>query len=254
MHVVNAIHSTYIVHWTYIQCINVIICAVCFSLYCKPFSFYHIRKLKNAFQWPKNAYCYWLKEEKSIPFNSELLDRNQYLSTMATNCSCVLGQKSFEFYYQNIIFYICKIALERKRQINPIPLVPCVLCVCSNNCRCRSMPPSQGAAGRGGALLPWAFFPPNVNKMNSYAIHGSGAGRTYEALHPVPREDLVEGQKPNLWVNWSVCLWLWIFVLFLGDFVWCSFWRGHVLFLEKPKLYLKCKTNTANKADTNLLN
>ncbi|CAL8269827.1 UPF0462 protein C4orf33 homolog isoform X1 [Gadus morhua] len=55
----------------------------------------------------------------------------------------------------------------------------------------------SGGRWEGGALLPWAFFPPNVNKMNSYAIHGSGAGRTYEALHPVPREDLVEGQKPN---------------------------------------------------------
>ncbi|XP_071774251.2 UPF0462 protein C4orf33 homolog isoform X1 [Centroberyx gerrardi] len=49
----------------------------------------------------------------------------------------------------------------------------------------------------GEALLPWRFFPPNVNKMNSYAIHGSGEGRTYEALYPVPREDLAEGQKPN---------------------------------------------------------
>ncbi|XP_046901759.1 UPF0462 protein C4orf33 homolog [Hypomesus transpacificus] len=54
-------------------------------------------------------------------------------------------------------------------------------------------------AGRwiGEALLPWRYFPPNVNKMNSYAIHGSGKGRTYEALYPVPTEDLVEGQKPN---------------------------------------------------------
>lgn len=33
--------------------------------------------------------------------------------------------------------------------------------------------------------------------MNSYAIHGSGAGRTYESLYPVPQADLVEGQKPN---------------------------------------------------------
>ncbi|KAM4603758.1 UPF0462 protein C4orf33 homolog [Polymixia lowei] len=49
----------------------------------------------------------------------------------------------------------------------------------------------------GEALLPWKYFPPNVNKMNSYAIHGSGEARTYEALYPVPKEDLVEGQKPN---------------------------------------------------------
>ena len=50
----------------------------------------------------------------------------------------------------------------------------------------------------GEALLPWRYFPRNVNKMNSYAIHGSGQDRTYEALYPVPTEDLVEGQKPNL--------------------------------------------------------
>lgn len=36
--------------------------------------------------------------------------------------------------------------------------------------------------------------------MNSYAIHGSGDKRTYEALYPIPKEELVEGQQPNLWV------------------------------------------------------
>ncbi|XP_030643599.1 UPF0462 protein C4orf33 homolog [Chanos chanos] len=50
---------------------------------------------------------------------------------------------------------------------------------------------------KGEALLPWRYFPPGVNKMNSYAIHGSGSERTYEALYPVPREDLVEGQGPD---------------------------------------------------------
>nr|XP_023998728.1 UPF0462 protein C4orf33 homolog [Salvelinus alpinus] len=55
-----------------------------------------------------------------------------------------------------------------------------------------------GNRWEGEALLPWCYFPPNVNKMNSYAIHGSGAGRTYESLYPVPQADLVEGQKPNL--------------------------------------------------------
>ncbi|KAI2668701.1 hypothetical protein H4Q32_005475 [Labeo rohita] len=50
---------------------------------------------------------------------------------------------------------------------------------------------------KGEALIPWRYFPPGVNKMNSYAIHGSGAERSYEALYPVPREDLVEGQKPD---------------------------------------------------------
>lgn len=50
----------------------------------------------------------------------------------------------------------------------------------------------------GQALLPWRYFPPGVNKMNSYAIHGSGEARTYEALYPVPRDDIEAGQKPNL--------------------------------------------------------
>uniref|UniRef100_A0A3B4YVE2 UPF0462 protein C4orf33 homolog n=1 Tax=Stegastes partitus TaxID=144197 RepID=A0A3B4YVE2_9TELE len=49
----------------------------------------------------------------------------------------------------------------------------------------------------GEALLPWSYFPPNVNKMNSYAIHGSGEKRTYEALYSIPKEEIVEGQKPN---------------------------------------------------------
>lgn len=51
---------------------------------------------------------------------------------------------------------------------------------------------------KGEALLPWRYFPQGINKMNSYAIHGSGAGRTYEALYPVPKEDLQEGQGPDL--------------------------------------------------------
>ena len=98
---------------------------------------------------------------------------------------------------QKYFCYICKIVLEQKQQINPIPLVPCVVCVQ------QQLPLSfnatvSGDRWAGEALLPWAFFPPNVNKMNSYAIHGSGDSRTYEALYPVPREDLVEGQKPNL--------------------------------------------------------
>lgn len=50
----------------------------------------------------------------------------------------------------------------------------------------------------GEALLPWSYFPPNVNKMNSYAIHGSEEERTYEALYPIPKQEIVEGEKPNL--------------------------------------------------------
>ncbi|XP_034753730.1 UPF0462 protein C4orf33 homolog isoform X1 [Etheostoma cragini] len=49
----------------------------------------------------------------------------------------------------------------------------------------------------GEALLPWSYFPPKINKMNSYAIHGSEEKRTYEALYPIPEEEIVEGQKPN---------------------------------------------------------
>ncbi|XP_067386340.1 UPF0462 protein C4orf33 homolog [Emydura macquarii macquarii] len=49
----------------------------------------------------------------------------------------------------------------------------------------------------GTALIPWRYFPPGVDKMNSYAIHGSGIGRTYEALYPIPREDIEFGQEPN---------------------------------------------------------
>lgn len=50
----------------------------------------------------------------------------------------------------------------------------------------------------GEALIPWTYFPPNVNKMNSYAIHGSGENRIYEALYPIPKEEIAEGQMPNL--------------------------------------------------------
>ncbi|KAM6972127.1 UPF0462 protein C4orf33 homolog [Aplochiton taeniatus] len=55
----------------------------------------------------------------------------------------------------------------------------------------------EGDRWEGQALIPWTYFPPNVNKMNSYAIHGSGEARTYEALYPIPQADLVPGQKPN---------------------------------------------------------
>ncbi|XP_062572916.1 UPF0462 protein C4orf33 homolog [Saccostrea cucullata] len=36
----------------------------------------------------------------------------------------------------------------------------------------------------GTALVPASYFPPKVTKFNAYAIHGSGAERTYEALYP----------------------------------------------------------------------
>ncbi|XP_054845463.1 UPF0462 protein C4orf33 homolog [Eublepharis macularius] len=49
----------------------------------------------------------------------------------------------------------------------------------------------------GTAIIPWEYFPPGIDKMNSYAIHGSGIGRMYEALYPIPREEITEGQGPN---------------------------------------------------------
>ncbi|XP_078066465.1 UPF0462 protein C4orf33 homolog [Mustelus asterias] len=49
----------------------------------------------------------------------------------------------------------------------------------------------------GKALLPWSYFPPGVNKFNAYAIHGSGDKRAYEALYPIPKEQLKEGQQPD---------------------------------------------------------
>ncbi|KAM8939485.1 UPF0462 protein C4orf33 homolog [Pelodytes ibericus] len=49
----------------------------------------------------------------------------------------------------------------------------------------------------GTALIPWSYFPPGVNLMNSYAIHGSGLGRVYESLYPIPPDEISEGQGPN---------------------------------------------------------
>ncbi|XP_053559639.1 UPF0462 protein C4orf33 homolog isoform X2 [Bombina bombina] len=49
----------------------------------------------------------------------------------------------------------------------------------------------------GRALIPWNYFPPGVDRMNLYAIHGSGIGRVYEAMYPIPPEEISEGQGPN---------------------------------------------------------
>ncbi|XP_053436595.1 UPF0462 protein C4orf33 homolog isoform X2 [Nycticebus coucang] len=49
----------------------------------------------------------------------------------------------------------------------------------------------------GKAYLPWSYFPPNVTKFNAFAIHGSKDKRSYEALYPVPQQELQEGQKPD---------------------------------------------------------
>ncbi|XP_049741282.1 UPF0462 protein C4orf33 homolog [Elephas maximus indicus] len=49
----------------------------------------------------------------------------------------------------------------------------------------------------GKTYLPWCYFPPNVTKFNSFAIHGSNDKRHYEALYPVPQHELQQGQKPD---------------------------------------------------------
>ena len=38
---------------------------------------------------------------------------------------------------------------------------------------------------QGVAIVPIAYLPQNVTKMNAYAIHGTdGVNRTYESLYP----------------------------------------------------------------------
>lgn len=54
-----------------------------------------------------------------------------------------------------------------------------------------------GGRWHGHAHLPWSYFPPGVNKFNAFAIHGSGDARCHEALFPVPRGQLQEGQRPD---------------------------------------------------------
>jgi len=36
----------------------------------------------------------------------------------------------------------------------------------------------------GSAVIPLSYFPQDVQKVNAFAIHGSGLGRQYEALYP----------------------------------------------------------------------
>ncbi|KAF2364534.1 hypothetical protein FHG87_004712 [Trinorchestia longiramus] len=49
----------------------------------------------------------------------------------------------------------------------------------------------QPGVWSGSALIPASYFPPNVTRMNAYAIHGVDADntRTYEALYPAPEND-----------------------------------------------------------------
>ncbi|CAH2300946.1 Hypothetical predicted protein [Pelobates cultripes] len=50
---------------------------------------------------------------------------------------------------------------------------------------------------KGTAVLPWDYFPPLVDKFNAYAIHGSQSERTYEALYPVPENEVQARQQPD---------------------------------------------------------
>jgi len=50
----------------------------------------------------------------------------------------------------------------------------------------------------GRAVIPVDYLPPNVTKMNAYAIHGSGNNRTYESLYPVPFNPT---SVPDLYAN-----------------------------------------------------
>ncbi|KAF2363157.1 Chitin binding domain [Trinorchestia longiramus] len=52
---------------------------------------------------------------------------------------------------------------------------------------------TQGTGGQpgqwqGSALIPPSYFPPNVTRMNAFAIHGPQNARIYEALYPAPRD------------------------------------------------------------------
>ena len=45
----------------------------------------------------------------------------------------------------------------------------------------------EGGTWTGRAVIPTAYLPPNISKLNAYAIHGSGDERKYEALHPAEK-------------------------------------------------------------------
>ncbi|XP_045112447.1 pollen-specific leucine-rich repeat extensin-like protein 1 isoform X2 [Portunus trituberculatus] len=48
---------------------------------------------------------------------------------------------------------------------------------------------NQPGRWKGSAMIPPGYFPPNVTLMNSYAIHGTGKDRQYQALYPAPHDD-----------------------------------------------------------------
>lgn len=84
---------------------------------------------------------------------------------------------------------------------------------------------------RGRAIIPLDYLPPQVTKMNAYAIHGSGSRRVYEALYPTPRglftnPDLyssslaffyiISADYEQCYINLSCCLSCWGYSKILG--------------------------------------
>ena len=45
----------------------------------------------------------------------------------------------------------------------------------------------EGGSWKGKAVIPTSYLPPNISKLNAYAIHGHGDDRKYEALFPAPQ-------------------------------------------------------------------
>ena len=51
---------------------------------------------------------------------------------------------------------------------------------------------------QGVAIVPVVYLPPNITRMNAYAIHGTEPNRIYESLYPVPTDS---SAKPDLYFN-----------------------------------------------------
>ncbi|XP_013907579.1 PREDICTED: UPF0462 protein C4orf33 homolog isoform X2 [Thamnophis sirtalis] len=78
-----------------------------------------------------------------------------------------------------------------------------VLFLCGRRNICRKELPLKFEVSRattkwsGRAHLPWNFFPPNTDRFNAFAIHGSDVNRTYEALYPIPQNEVHNNQEPD---------------------------------------------------------
>lgn len=57
-----------------------------------------------------------------------------------------------------------------------------------------------GTSGMGLHFFLGNIFHLVVIKLNSYAIHGLGIQRIYEALYSMPYEEIKDRHGPNLWV------------------------------------------------------